>query len=293
MPRFGICGMMTDQGVQPIELAQEVERRGFDSLWLGEHTHSPTPERSAARDPVGFDQLYNPYLSLAAAAAVTSTIKLGVAVSLVPLHHPIHLAKTIATLDRISGGRLQFGVGGGHRVQEVEDFGVAFDDRWKATREHLRAIRAIWSSDVAEFEGDFSRFGPMRCWPKPLQPKGPPVLEGSVSKFTARRIAEYADGWLAVDTMPQDQAAGIFRQIEEEMARAGRSADELQHTMIMRIPVGAADARPRMEFMLEAGFHRIVFLMSAGGAAAQREQLDWFADLLAGFGAAARAEAPA
>jgi probable F420-dependent oxidoreductase len=279
MTKFGVSAMMTDLGVQPVELARRVEDAGFESLWFGEHTHSPTPERDPARDPIGFDQLYDPYASMAAAAAVTNSLNIGVAVALVPLYHPIHLAKMVATIDHISGGRCYFGVGGGHRVQEVEDFGIPFADRWKVTREYIRAIRAIWAGDVAEFEGQFVKFGPMRCWPKPARPKGPPVLEGSVSQFTAKRIAEYADGWLAVDTMPAENAAGIFAQIREEMEKDGRDPNELEHTMIMRIPVDAKDARARIDFMIKAGFHRICFLMNRGETGKQIHQLRWFKQL--------------
>jgi probable F420-dependent oxidoreductase len=280
MLKFGVSAMMTDLGVQPVELARRVEDAGFESLWFGEHTHTPAPERDPAKDPIGFDQLYDPYASMAAAAAVTTTLQVGIAVALVPLYHPIHLAKMMATIDQLSGGRCFFGVGGGHRPQEVEDFGIAFDDRWKATREYIRAIRAIWRDDVAEFDGNFVKFGPMRCWPKPARPKGPPVFEGSVSKFTAKRIAEYGDGWLAVDTMPAENAAGIFAQITEEMQKADRDPGELEHTMIMRIPIDAKDAYSRIDFMLKAGFHRIVFLMNRGETGKQIYQLRWFRKLL-------------
>jgi probable F420-dependent oxidoreductase len=275
---------MTDQGIQPVELAQWVENKGFESLWFGEHTHSPDPQRiNPDRDPEGFDQLYDPYVTLAVAAAVTRTLKLGFAVSLLPQHHPISIAKMIATLDHISNGRIQFGIGAGSRPDEVEDFGFAFKDRWKVTREFVKAIRTIWTNDVAQFEGRYFKFGPMRSWPKPVQPEGPPILEGAFSKWTARRIAEYADGWIAYDGVPTAQTFSILKEIKAEWSGAGRKVDALDLTMIMRIPVGAEDAHDRIDEMRGAGFQRLVFLMRPDEAA-QWEDLEWFADLMKAHG---------
>jgi len=284
MPKFGVCGIMTDVGIQPVEFSRRVEELGFESLWFGEHAHTPDPERKGQRDPAGFDQLYDAYVTLGAAAAVTKRVRIGISISLVPLYHPIHLAKTIATLDQLSGGRFQFGVGGGYRQQEVEDFGMPFGERWKATREYIQAIRTIWTNDIAEFDGKYVKFGPMRCWPKPAQPSGPPILEGSNSRFTAKRVAEYSNGWLAVDTVAQSEFPIIFSQIRDEIARAGRDESEFEHTMVMRIPIGAPDARQRIDFMLETGFDRIVFLMNRAESGRQHAQLEWFVQLMHLYG---------
>jgi len=281
MLRFGICGRMTDFGIQPVELASWVEAQGFESLWFGEHTHAPDPDRSGLKDPEAMDQLYDPCIVLAAAAAVTRTLKLGVSVSLLPLHHPIAYAKTLATLDRMCGGRFLLGIGAGVVVREVEDFGISFGDRWKALREHLSAMRAIWTNDVAEFEGRFVKFGPLRSWPKPVRPSGPPVLEGAFSIHTARRIADYADGWLAWDGVSPEKTEEILHHIKREMIRAGRDMRGLDLTMIMRIPIGAPDASDRLNFMRDAGFQRIVFLMSPNEPARQWEELAWFKGLMA------------
>jgi probable F420-dependent oxidoreductase len=280
MLQFGVCGRMTDLGIQPAELANWVEAQGFESLWFGEHTHAPDPNRTGARDTEAMDQLYDPCIVLAAAAVATQTLKLGISVSLLPLHHPIAYAKTLATLDRICAGRFLLGIGAGVVVREVEDFGIPFDDRWKALREHLSAMRAIWANDVAAFEGRFVRFGPLRSWPKPMRPNGPPVLEGAFSIHTARRIADYADGWLAWDGISPEKTEEIIHCIKQEMSRADRDMSELDLTMIMRVPVGAPDATERIRFMRGVGFGRVVFLMSPNEPTKQWEELAWFRTLM-------------
>jgi len=280
MLHFGICGRMTDFGIQPADLARWVEAQGFESLWFGEHTHAPDPARSGLKDPEAMDQLYDPCIVIAAAAAVTQTLKLGVSVSLLPLHHPISYAKTLATLDRICGGRFILGIGAGVIVREVEDFGIPFNDRWKALREHLSAIRAIWANDVAEFEGRFVNFGPLRSWPKPVRSKGPPVLEGAFSTYTARRIAEYGDGWIAWDGIAPEKIEEIIDQIRRETIRVGRNVDDLDLTIVIRVPVNATDSGERIERLRAIGFGRIVFLMSPHEPTLQWEELNWFKTLM-------------
>jgi probable F420-dependent oxidoreductase len=280
MLRFGICGRMTDFGIQPAELARWAEAQGFESLWFGEHTHAPDPDRVGRKDPEAMDQLYDPCIVIAVAAAVTQTLKLGVSVALLPLHHPISYAKTLATLDRICGGRFILGVGAGVIVREVEDFGIPFGDRWKALREHLSAIRTIWANDVAEFDGRFVRFGPLRSWPKPLRQKGPLVLEGAFSTFAARRIADYADGWIAWDGMAPEKIKEIIDRIRQEVMRAGRNADDLDLTIVIRVPVDAAGSRERIGQLHRMGFGRIVLLMSPNEPDLQWRELAWFKSLM-------------
>jgi probable F420-dependent oxidoreductase len=280
MLRFGICGRMTDFGIQPAALAKWVESQGFESLWFGEHTHAPDPDRTGRKDPEAMDQLYDPCVVIAVAAAVTQSLRLGVSVSLLPLHHPISYAKTLATLDRICEGRFILGVGAGVIVREVEDFGIAFADRWKALREHISAIRCIWANEVAEFEGRFVRFGPLRSWPKPLRQNGPPVLEGSFSTFAARRIADYADGWIAWDGMAPEKIEEIIDHIRQETTQAGRNFDDLDLTIVIRIPINAADSGERIRHFHSIGFGRIVFLMSPNEPQWQWQELAWFKTLM-------------
>jgi probable F420-dependent oxidoreductase len=285
MVKFGVCTRMTDLGIQPLELAQWLENAGFESLWCGEHTHWPDPERGrSTRDPEWFDQLYDPYLTLAAAAAVTKSIRLGLSVSLVTQHHPITLAKAIATLDHLSNGRVTFGIGAGSRLEEVEDFGVRFADRWRITREYMLAMDTIWNSDLAEYHGQHVSFGPLRSWPKPVQPGGPPVLVGAFSKWAARRIAEYGDGWIAWTGVPDPVLLEILEHVRSEWQRAEREPGALDLSMVMNLgPREDSAARERIDFMLQAGFQRIVLLMRPGEPAEQWSDLEWFSRLMKSY----------
>jgi probable F420-dependent oxidoreductase len=280
MATLGICATMTSDGIQPAELARWVEASGFESLWFGEHTHSPDPKRElSGRDPEGYDQLYDPFACIAAAAVATSSLKLGTSVALLPQHHPIPLAKTVATLDRLSNGRLQFGIGAGSRAQEVEDFGFRFPDRWKITREFVHAMRTIWTEELAEFHGEFVEFGPMRSWPKPLQRQGPPILEGAFSPWTAKRIAEYADGWIGWDGVDDNALLAIIENIRAEWRAAGRSHRGPALSIVARLDEHATHTQERLRFLTDAGCQRVILLMKPGEPELQWQQLAWFDEI--------------
>jgi len=226
MPNFGIAAVPTHTSIQPAELARWVEAHGFESLWFGEHSHIPTSRKSPS--PLGgelpdfFKQFYDQFIALTAAVAVTTKLKVGTGVCLVPEHHTINLAKAVACLDRVSNGRFHFGIGAGWNAEEMADHGVAFKDRWKVTRERILAMRAIWTQDVAEYHGQFVNFDPLWCWPKPIQPGGPPVLMGASSKWVPKRVAEYCDGWFPID-FPGVDLANQLEAIKAAMTQAGRS----------------------------------------------------------------------
>ena len=217
MPAFGIHVFVNERTVPPAQVARAAEARGFESIFLGEHTHVPanratpyigvedprppqpgeTTEELRARRPdllVNFWRMYDPWIALASAAAVTERIKLGTAMSLIPERDPIVLAKELATLDCISNGRVVLGIGSGWNPEEMANHGVAFKDRFKVMRERVLAMKAIWSEDEPEFHGEFVDFDPIWSFPKPVQPGGPPVLLGSQSPRSYARIAEYCDG---------------------------------------------------------------------------------------------------
>jgi probable F420-dependent oxidoreductase len=206
MADFGIVTIPTHYTIQPAELARWAEEHGFESLFFGEHTHIPTSRKTpfplGGELPEYYKQFFDPFVGLAAAAAVTQKLKVGTSVCLVPEHHPITLAKTVACLDRVSNGRFLFGIGAGWNVEEMADHGVAFKERWKVTRERVLAMREIWTKEVAEFHGQFVNFDSLWCWPKPVQAGGPPVLLGAMSKWAAKRIAEYCDGWFPGNRSP-------------------------------------------------------------------------------------------
>jgi len=287
MTDFGICTVPTHYTIQPAELARWAEEQGFESLFIGEHTHIPTSR--ATPFPLGGDlpefykQFFDPFIGLAAAAAVTQKLKVGTSVCLVPEHHPITLAKTIACLDRVSNGRFLFGIGAGWNAEEMADHSVAFKDRWKVTRERVLAMQEIWSKDVAEFHGQFVNFAPLWCWPKPVQAGGPPVLLGAMSSWAAKRIAAYCDGWLPVDG-PYDLGKGIAA-LQVEAERMGRSMAEFDLSVITGDTfIGTRCDEHRLHTLAQAGFNRILLFLDPGTPDSQWPLLERYAGLIRQFG---------
>jgi probable F420-dependent oxidoreductase len=217
--QIGLTIHATDLAMSPIELAREAEARGFYSLYVPEHTHIPVSRRTPP--PTGEAELaeaykrsFDPYVALAAAAAVTSRIRLGTGIALVAQHDPITLAKQIASLDLLSGGRLVLGIGYGWNAEEMEDHGIDVKRRRARVRETMLAMQALWSQEVAGFRGEFVRFEPSWQWPKPLQQPRPRVLIGGAPGRTLfAHVAEYADGWIPIG------GAGI-REALPELRRA-------------------------------------------------------------------------
>jgi len=194
----------SDRGISPARAALAAEAAGFDSFYVPEHTHIPV-KRDAPHPRTGTSELpddrymrtLDPWVALSMAAAVTSTIRLGTAVALPAEHDPIALAKTIASLDHLSSGRVTVGVGFGWNVDELTDHGVPAASRRTVLREYLEAMQALWSQDEASYHGTYIRFDPSWAWPKPVQQPRPPILLGAGG--TARTfawIARSADGWL-------------------------------------------------------------------------------------------------
>src|SRR5581483_11267602 len=178
---IGLLAFFTDESIAVVDFARIAEAAGVESLWVPEHTHIPVEPEAP---PLGGDlpryysRLFDPFLALTAAATVTSRLRLGTGVALAAHHHPITLAKQIATLDRISGGRFLFGVGAGWNRGEIANHGVDHDTRWRRALEHVAAMRAIWTQDEASFAGRWVNFERIWCWPKPVQQPHPPVLLG-------------------------------------------------------------------------------------------------------------------
>ena len=217
--KVGISAFLNVDTIQPTNLAVEAERLGFESIWLPEHSHIPLEgTKRAGGLAEEYELLYEPFVTLAAMASVTSEIRLGTAVTLLPIRDPVWLAKTVATLDQLSGGRLEFGVGYGWLEREVAEHGVDFATRRARAREYLRAITQMWSPDeIFEFAGDFLTVGPTRMEPKPLQRPHPPIHIGAgLGPRTLRDIVELADGWI-----PLGRFGPNAEQIEEVRRAAG------------------------------------------------------------------------
>jgi probable F420-dependent oxidoreductase len=237
--KFGITMFATDLAIDPASLAREAEARGFHSLYLPEHTHIPASRRTPppTGEPVlaeEYKRTLDPFVSLATAAAVTSGIRLGTAVCLVAQRDPIVLAKEIATLDRLSGGRVVLGVGFGWNREETANHGVDFRRRRALAREKVLAMQALWGADRAGFHGDLVRFEESWSWPKPLQRPRPPILIGGAAgpKLFAH-IAEYADGWMPIG------GAGVraaLPDLRAAVAAAGRDPARLEVVLIGTLP---------------------------------------------------------
>jgi|TARA_Y100000310_G_scaffold340973_1_gene438582 probable F420-dependent oxidoreductase len=277
MADFGLITFATDYAMQPAELAAWAEGAGYESLFFAEHTHIPTSRKSpfggGARLPEYYKQAYDPFVALASAATATDTLKLGTAICLVTEHNPITLAKTVATLDQISGGRVVLGIGAGWNAEEMADHGVNFKQRWKVTRERVLAMRELWSRDEAEYHGDFVDFESTWSWPKPVQPGGPPVLLGAASKWVPERVIDYCDGWFPIGT-PNDLRP-LAEEIRSVAEKAGRTLDELHLTL------GSYTLSQREPFLdpsevqafIDIGFTRIVLPFRPQVAEKQRAVL--------------------
>jgi probable F420-dependent oxidoreductase len=234
--KFGASMFFTDYSMTPAALAQALEERGFDILFAPEHSHIPlsrkTPFVLGSELPKRYYDVMDPFVTLAAAAAVTTTLKLGTGVCLIAQRDPIQTAKSVASLDQVSGGRLVFGIGNGWNQDEMENHGTVFASRHKLARERVEAMKVIWTQDAAEYHGEFVDFGPMAAWPKPLQKPHPPILIGGAFPYSARRAVRYGDGWMpqatAGNKTPLTDLIPAFRKMAAE---AGRDPAAMQIVM--------------------------------------------------------------
>ena len=282
MPAIGVNMFPTDYAIQPVELARAIEERGFESFWVCEHTHIPTSRQTpwpAGGDlPLEYSHTHDPFVALAAAAAATERIKLGTAITLVTEHSPFNLAKSVASVDMISNGRMLLGVGAGWNKEEMADHGVAFKDRWQVTRERLLAVRALWTQEEAEFHGAFVDFDKTWCYPKPVQPGGVPVLLGATSDWSAERVVDYCDGWLPNARFGRQTLRRRMEELRAVADRAGRSFEAIQKTVFWP----PADAETINDYF-EMGFDRAVLSLPPAPADEALPILDEQAKLLEQF----------
>ena len=204
--RFGVLTFVTDEGIGPAELGTALEQRGFESLFVAEHTHIPvntkTPYPSGGPIPRKYYRPLDPFVSLAAAAVATETLILGTGIALIPERDPIVTAKEVASLDLVSTGRFRLGVGVGWLREEVANHGVDPAVRGRVTDERVRAMIEIWTHEQAEFHGKYVDFDPIYCWPKPVTKPYPPVYVGG-GPASFKRIARLKAGWIALSPSPE------------------------------------------------------------------------------------------
>ncbi len=199
---YGVVSFVTDYSISPAELARVAEDLGFESMFVTEHTHIPASRESpwpgGAELPREYSHTLDPFVALATAAAVTTTLRIGTGVCLVAQHDPIVLAKQVASLDHLSGGRVLLGVGAGWNREEMLNHGVDPSTRFGRMREHVEAMRAIWTQDEASYAGRHVSFERIWSWPKPARPGGPPVLVGGSGPKVFDRVLAYGDGWTPI-----------------------------------------------------------------------------------------------
>ncbi len=232
--QFGVSIFNTDFSIRIDELAREVEGRGFESLWLPEHTHIPKSRKSpwpgGPNLPKEYWHTLDPFVALSAAAMATTRLKVGTGICLVVERDPITTAKEVASLDFLSNGRFLFGIGGGWNAEEMENHGTDFKKRWRVLRERILAMKEIWTKDEAEFHGEFVNFDPIWSYPKPVQKPHPPIYLGVNTPGARQRIVDYCDGWFPIAARAGDLAAGIA-DLRHRAEKAGRDPRSITVTL--------------------------------------------------------------
>jgi len=275
----GVSIFLTDESTGPAQVARAAEERGFESLFLPEHTHIPTsrlsPWPAGGELPREYARCVDPFIALGVAAAVTTDLKLGTGVCLVVERDPITLAKEVATLDRVSGGRFLFGIGAGWNREEMANHGTNPVTRWKLMRERVEAMIAIWTSDEAEYHGTMVDFDRIWSWPKPVQRPHPPVIVGGAGDRALEAAAEYGDGWAPINGRPDDLAARI-RQVQARASEGGRAPLEVS---VFAAPPDAAS----LSGLAELGVSRAVLVLPSAPEDEVLHTLDGYAALVAGL----------
>jgi len=278
--KFGVDMFPADYAMNVVDLGRAAEERGFESFFVPEHVHIPvnrvTPWAGGGELPREYSHTLDPFVALAAVAAATSNLKLGTGICLVIQRDPITLAKEVASLDLISGGRFLFGVGAGWLLEEIANHGVEPRTRWRVFNERMRAMQAIWTSEEAEFHGKYVNFDRIWSWPKPIQKPHPPVLMGGDYSAAIDRVIEFGDEWMPHPDRGDQPLAKRIEEFWQRSEAAGRG----------RLPVtvfgSRADANLVDEY-LAAGVSRCVFRLPAAPADDVLPALDRAADLAQSF----------
>jgi probable F420-dependent oxidoreductase len=277
---FGVAYFPTDQSVEPAALAVMAEERGFESFFVTEHTHIPTsretPWPGGSELPREYARIYDPFVALTAAAAATERLRVGTAICLVVEREPIATAKAVASVDRVSGGRMLFGVGAGWNREEMRNHGTDPARRFGLMRERVEAMKAIWTEDEAAYHGRYVDFDPIWCWPKPLQRPHPPVLVGGNGRGVLERVLAFGDEWMPNRVGDDEELRARIEQLRRAGEEAGRGP----------IPTTLCNT-PREPELLEgfeaAGVHRAVFWLAQGDMGDTERRLDRYAEVMEAY----------
>ena len=276
--KTGVCMFATDYAIRIDELARAAEERGFESLWVPEHTHIPTSRRTpfpgGGQLPKDYSHTFDPFVSLMLAAAVTKKLIVGTGICLVIERDTIVMAKEVASLDLLSGGRFQFGIGGGWNVEEMEHHGTAHKSRFAKLREQVLAMKEIWTKDEAAFRGQFVNFDPIWSWPKPAQKPHPPVLLGGESGYTLQRVVDFCEGWFPRARKPEVIATGLA-DLRERAAKKGRDMKTISVSVF-----GAPPDEAMLDGFARQGVTRSILRLPSDSREVVLPLLDQYAKLI-------------
>ena len=275
---YGVTMFATDYAIRPDELAREVEQRGFESLWLPEHTHIPVSRRSpwpgGPELPKEYWHTYDLFVALTAAAMATERLKIASGICLIVERDPITTAKEVASLDQLSNGRFLFGIGGGWNAEEMENHGTPFKLRWRILRERILAMKEIWTNDEAEFHGEYVNFDKVWSYPKPAQKPHPPILMGGDGPTTFDRVIEFCDGWMPIGVRSPNIPEKIA-ELRRRAEAAGRDPKSLSVSIF-----GVRPDRSAIDELAEAGVDRVIFMAPAGDRESVLPVIDKYAAVI-------------
>jgi probable F420-dependent oxidoreductase len=274
--KFGIATFVTDEGIRPDALGEALEERGFDSLFLAEHSHIPVSRQSPYPGGGDLPRVYyrtlDPFVALTAAASATTNLLLGTGIALLIQRDLIHTAKEVASLDLISNGRVAFGVGVGWNREEMANHGTDPKTRGALIDEQLAALKEIWTKDEAEYHGKYVDFDPIYAWPKPVQKPHPPIYIGGESPAALERLVTYGDGWLPRgQTSPEE-----IVKTRQWLAERGRG--DMPFTVF-----GAPADRGVLDGYVQAEVERVTFLLGTQPKSETLHKLDELAALTAAY----------
>ena len=276
--KIGAVMFLTTDSMQPAALGRALEERGFESLWVPEHTHIPSTRKTPY--PAGgplirpYYDIMDPFLALNTAATVTTKLKIGTGIALLTQRDPIVTAKVVSSIDQLSNGRFLFGVGNGWNQDEIENHGTDFKSRHKLARERIEAMKTIWTEDEPEYHGEFVNFDKMKQWPKPAQKPHPPVLLGGESGHTLQRVVDFCEGWF-----PRGRAGDVIlsglKDLQARAARAGRDMKTISVSIF-----GAKPDEATLESYAKAGITRAILRLPSDGRDVILPLLDQYAKLI-------------
>ncbi len=275
---IGISTFPTDYSVDIAVLAKRAEEIGFESLWVPEHpilpvkASSPWPGSTDGVIPKVYADIVDPFVALGRASAVTSAMKLGTGICLVPERNPLLLAKEVATLDMYSGGRFLFGIGAGWHKEETEIMGGDFAHRWTQTKESVLAMKSLWTEVESEYHGNYYDFPAVYSFPRPTQRPHPPVYLGGMARNVFKRVVEWGDGWMPNRVTPDDISAGR-QKINELASEAGRDPESINISVF-----GQPSDRELVSGLFEAGADRVMIRVETADQDATFAQLDQIAE---------------